>query len=130
MEKQILEKYKQLRGEVDALDQQLKEKKANLEKTIEELHEYLAEKGATKTAVYEGIGSYAIGEPTMYCSVLKDDEDKLFGFLKENGREDLIKPSVHHRSLASFVKELLEDGKEKPEFIKSFYKLTGRFYGQ
>jgi hypothetical protein len=64
----------------------------------------------------------------LYASVDKEYEDELFEFVHSQKRDDLIKPQIHHRSLATFVKECMENGVETPEFIKTYYKPTGRFY--
>lgn len=130
MEKELLKKYVEARMLVDSLDEQLKKAKTILEDSINDLHEDLTERGACKTAVYEGLGSYSMGDPTLYASVDKENEKDLFSFLNSQGREDLIKPSVHHRSLATFIKESIDNGVEIPQFIKTYYKPTGRFYAQ
>lgn len=128
MEKELLEKYAKARQEVDLFDAKLKAAKAELEDAVIKLHDDLSERGATKTAVYEGLGTYSMGEPTLYASCEKEKEEELFAFVRSKDRADLIKPSVHHRSLASFVNEVLESGETIPDFIKTYYKPTGRFY--
>lgn len=128
MEKELLQKYAVARELVDLLDSELKKAKAELEQAINNLHEDLIERGASKTAVYEGLGSYSMGDSTLYASVDKENEQDLFSFLNSQGRADLIKPAVHHRSLATFVKESMENGVQIPQFIKTYYKPTGRFY--
>ena len=127
-EKTLLEKYVEARKRLEALDAQIDEAKDNLEQAQKNLHESLAERQAKKTAVYDGIGSYAIGEPTLYASIDKEYEEELFKLLQTNERGDLIKPTVHHRSLATFIKEYIEEGKEVPSFVKLYYKPTGRLY--
>lgn len=128
MEKELLKRYAEARMLVDSLDDQLKKAKAVLEESINDLHEDLTERGACKTAVYDGLGSYSMGDPTLYASVDKENEQDLFMFVNSQNRADLIKPSIHHRSLATFIKESMENGVTIPQFIKTYYKPKGRFY--
>lgn len=127
-EKYLLQEYIWARTDVDRIEEELKAAKENLDRKQSELHECLIERGATKTAKYEDLGTYAIKEPNLYASCLKENEEALFEFVKSQDRTDLIKPQIHHRSLASFVKELKEDGKEVPDFINVYYKLSGTYY--
>lgn len=127
-EKYLLQEYIWARTDVEKLEEELAQNKEKLDKAQSELHEYLIQQGASKTAKYDGLGSYAIKEPSLYASCLKENEEMLFDFVKSQDRTDLIKPQIHHRSLASFVKELKEEGKEIPEFIKVYYKLSGIYY--
>lgn len=90
------------------------------------LIEYLEDKGAKSTAKYQGIGCVTLVKPRLYAQCNKEHEKKLFAFLKEQHREDLIKTSVHGGSLSSFIKECLGEGLELPEFIKYHLKSTVR----
>lgn len=50
------------------------------------------------------------------------DEEQLFKYLRSIGRDDLLKLTCHHRSLSSFAKEMLDEGKELPDFIEVWFK--------
>lgn len=80
------------------------------------------------TARYEGIGYCKLMKPRLYASYKKENEEDLFGYLKKEGREDLIKPSVHAASLSGFVSELVEAGKPIPEAISFYMKKSIRLY--
>jgi len=88
------------------------------------LVEFMTEKGVKSTAKYEGLGMAILEKPELFARCNKPDQEALFGYLTEIGRGDMIKPSVHHKSLSSFVGEVLEQGGELPEFIQYGFKQT------
>ncbi len=54
------------------------------------------------------------------------DEEALFKWLDENHLSNIKKTTVHHQTLNSTVKELLENGNPLPEGIKIFVKSNVR----
>ena len=50
------------------------------------------------------------------------------GFLKDQNRDDLIKPTVHSASLSSFIGELIAQGTAIPETISFYLKKSIRLY--
>ncbi len=90
------------------------------------LIEFMTDRGIKSTARYEGIGFASLEKPELFARCNKPDMDRLFEFIKSIGREDLIKPSVHHSTLSSFVGEMLEKGDIIPEFIQYGFKQTLR----
>lgn len=64
---------------------------------------------------YETIGLFTIKKPRVTASIVEGQEDILFENLEKLGRGDLVKRNVNRISLASFFKELLEQGKEIPQ---------------
>jgi hypothetical protein len=129
-EKWLLQEYIWARTKVEELDAELIEAKAKLEKAQSELHDCLLERGASKTAVYDDLGSYSIKSPTIIASVKNEFQEQLFEYLKSQDRSDLIKPTVHWKTLSSFVGEVLEEGKSLPEFITVYRKPSGIFYSK
>jgi len=101
---------------------------AEYDKAEGDLIELLESKNATKTAEYEGLGHVTLMKPKLYASVLKENQDRLFLFLRDTGRNDLIKEVVNPQSLSGFVKEVLESGGKLPEFINYYLKSSARFY--
>jgi len=91
-------------------------------------HEFLEANGAVSTAKYEGMGYAQIQKPKLYASCRQENMDRLFDFLKEQKREDLIKTTVMPQTLSSFTKECIEGGVEVPEFISYYLKPTIRLY--
>lgn len=123
-EKELVLEYKLAKDEVEGFEEKLKEAKERFEKAQKILVEELQSKGASKTAKYDGIGTISLMKPSV--GARSENEDVLFGYLREIGRDDLIKPTVHHKTLSSFVKEMLETGKEIPDFIEYWFKPVTR----
>lgn len=68
-----------------------------------------------KFLMIEGIGRVGMSN-RWSCSIL--DKDRGFQWLREQNAGDMIKPSVHAQTLASFAKDRLETyGKEMPDDI-------------
>lgn len=114
-EQELVKNFRVAKETYEDLTEQVKAAKEKMEALRDELVEELMEKGATATAKYEGIGRVNLLKPILGAS--SKDPDKLFEYLKQVGREDLIKPYVHHKTLSTFVKELVDEGKDVPEFI-------------
>ena len=99
------------------------------DKTESELIDLLNAKNATKTAEYEGVGHVTLQKPRVYASVIKENQEKLFAFLRGDvQRSDLIKEVVNPQSLSGFVKDELESGRGVPEFINYYLKAKAQFY--
>jgi hypothetical protein len=106
----------------------LKQAQEEFEQEESRLIEFLEANSAISTAKYEGIGYAQIQKPRLYASCRQEDMDRLFDFLKEQDREDLIKTTVMPQSLSSFTKERIEEGLEVPEFINYYLKPSIRLY--
>lgn len=124
----LVEKFRDAKLKKDEVEKTLEIVTAEYDKAEAELIELLNAKNATKTAEYEGVGHVTLLKPKLYASVLKENQDKLFSFLREFKRDDLIKEVVNSQSLSGFVKETLESGKKIPEFINYYLKPSARFY--
>ena len=123
-ERDLVIELKQAREKLDGLKEATKAAQAEVNKTENALIEALRACDATSTAKYEGVGSFTRLKPRVYASYLKDRESEVFDFLMSQGREDLIKPSVHPQSLSAFVAEKLEAGTPLPEWI-TYYSAEG-----
>ena len=128
LERELVNQYKDVVDKVDSLKAQLDELQGRKEVLQAEIVELLQSEGKDKTARYDDIGSIGMTKPRLFATVKKDDEDKLFSFLKVCYRDDMIKETVHHSSLSSFVNEHIEKGEQLPEFISIYYKPQLRFY--
>lgn len=119
----MLVRVVELSRQEEELDLQLKAVSKELEKAKYALSESMTQREVKSTARYEGIGWATLEKPELYARCNKEDQDKLFTFLKEVKREDLIVPSVHYTRLKSFVKELLNGAKPVvPDFIQYGFK--------
>jgi len=64
----------------------------------------------------------AIRKQTLYVSVDKDKKDEAFRWIEEDcGRGDMIKPSIHNKTLTSFISELLKEGKSIPQGMFNYF---------
>jgi len=127
-ERELLTRFKCARERREEVKAALDQAQEEYEKAESRLIEFLEANGAISTAKYEGIGYAQIQKPRLYASCRQEDMDRLFDFLKDQQREDLIKTTVMPQSLSSFTKECIEDGVEVPEFISYYLKPTVRLY--
>lgn len=127
-ERDLLCRFKCAKQRRDELKDALKKAQEDFEQEESQLIEFLEANSAISTAKYEGIGYAQIQKPRLYASCRQENMDRLFNFLKEQDREDLIKTTVMSQSLSSFTKECIEQGQEIPEFISYYLKPTVRLY--
>lgn len=123
-ERDLVVAYKLAKEEAKRLDDELKEAKKVRDKTESALIELLVANNAEATAKYDGLGYVRLNKPKLYASCNKDNQDKLFLYLHEVSREDLIKEAVPPQTLSVYVSELVEEGKPIPEFISHYFKQT------
>ena len=127
-ERELLYRFKCARERREEMKAALDESQEEYEKAESRLIEFLEANGAVSTAKYEGMGYAQIQKPKLYASCRQENMDRLFDFLKEQKREDLIKTTVMPQTLSSFTKECIEAGVEVPEFISYYLKPTIRLY--
>ena len=127
-ERDLVLRFKSAKEKRDALKEELKQAQEEYEKTEFVLIEFLESISAISTAKYEGIGYVQIQKPRLYASCREENIKALFAFLKEQGREDLIKTTVLPQSLSSFTSECIESGMEIPECITYYLKPSVRLY--
>ena len=122
IELDLVKQLKEKRALYEELDEKTKLAKAEYERVYKELHFYLISAQKDATSEYKGLGKVRVSESEIIASVNKDHEEELHKFLYEIGREDIIRPSIPWRSLATLVKELREEGQEVPEYINVYEK--------
>lgn len=54
----------------------------------------------------------------FYASVLKDNREKLYQWMRENGHGDIISDYVHPQTLTAFAKEMTAKQEPLPDLIK------------
>lgn len=123
-ERELVLEYKLAKDNLESLEDDTKKAKSRFEIAQAKLIEELQSKGASKTAKYDGVGTITLMKPSVGAK--SENEDVLFDYLKQIGRDDLIKPTVHHKTLSSFVKEMLDAGMEIPDFIEYWFKQSTR----
>ena len=121
-ERELLEDVLSARSEVDGLNTQLtlaKEKKEETEKKLIERMD-LTDKKSMKIQTNQGLVG-VVRKENLYVSCKKEDKDGLLVWVDETcGRPDLIKRTIHNKTLESFVKQRLKDGEAVPAFIALF----------
>ena len=127
-ERDLVLRFKNAKEKRDALKEELKQAQEEYEKTEFALIEFLESISAISTAKYEGIGYVQIQKPRLYANCKEENMQTLFVFLKELGREDLIKTTVLPQSLSSFISECIENGLDVPECINYYLKPSVRLY--
>ena len=113
---------KALRTEEEKHSAALKNTKEALEK-----HEYIMrlalERAGLKTATMQDGCSVSCVE-TPRCSVNKAKEDQFFQYLRDKGQGDMIRPYVPPQRISAYFRDLIEEGKEVPEFVSKFVQKT------
>lgn len=124
----LVKSVRDKRAKVAELNDLLKVLKQELNETEYKLIEALTAEGKESSARYEGVGFVSLSKPQLFASYLKENEETVFKFLQDSDRSDLIKPTVHAKSLSSYVSELIENGKEVPAYINYYLKPTLKLY--
>lgn len=127
-EMDLVFKYRYAKELLESKQLQLDEAKKSVENIETELIDLLQAEGKERTAKYEGVGFISLMSPKVYASCLKEKEEELFSYLRSEGREDMIRPTVNARTLSSYTKELMEEGKNVPECISYYMKPSIRLY--
>lgn len=127
-EMDLVFKYRDAKELLESKQLQLDDAKKMVENIETELIDLLQAEGKERTAKYEGVGFISLMSPRVYASCLKDNEEKLFSYLKGIGRDDMIRPTVNARTLSSLIKELIDEGKQVPECVNYYLKPSIRMY--
>ena len=126
-EKELIVEYVQKRKEHEELKQRASEAFNRLSEITQKLVEYMEDTGATSTAKYEGLGRVSLQSPILHAKFDEENRPIVFDFLRKNGMDDVIKETVHHSTLSSFIAGLIKEGKPIPPFISTTYRKTIRF---
>ena len=127
-ERDLVAQFRRAKEKRDNLKDDLKNSQAEYDMTESRLIELLESNSAISTAKYEGLGYAQIQKPRLYASCKEENTERLFDFLREKAREDLIKTTVMPQTLSSFVKECIETGIEIPDYVSYYLKPSIRLY--
>lgn len=125
-EKELVMEYRKAYDELERATKAKKDAENAFNTIKSKLIEDLEARDATATAKYDGYGRISLLKPELFARVDKAEQDNLFSYLHEIGRDDLFRESVHHKTLTSFAIEMSEQGKPLPDFIKLSYKKVAR----
>ena len=127
-ERDLVAQFRRAKEKRDNLKDDLKAAQVEYDMTESRLIELLESNSAISTAKYEGLGYAQIQKPRLYASCKEENMERLFDFLREKAREDLIKTTVMPQTLSSFVKECIETGIEIPDYVSYYLKPSIRLY--
>lgn len=120
-ERELVERFVAAETEVEQLKNQLKEANDRLEKANDDLLKLLDDDDKKSSAKYEGLGHVTKVDGAAQASIEKGRQEEVLQFLKENGREDMIKTTVAAPTLSTYVRECLKNNDPLPPGV-TFYK--------
>lgn len=104
------------------LNKEIAEAQTAYGKAEEAMRMHFERRAVMGTKRYAGFGQVSIDGVDVYPSIPEEDKEKAFQEIEEMGRGEIIKRSIHHSTLESFVNELLDAGAKVPEHVKYFTK--------
>lgn len=123
------EKMETVKDELDKLEatkKELKEKYDRLRFTL--IPDMMRKVGivddSDKGRFTTGSGTLISLRTELHAGYLKQDEGKVFAWLRERDMGDVIKETVHHATFRSLAREFLGEGKPLPEFITQYYETS------
>ena len=120
----MLEEVLDARERVETLKAQLdlaKEDKEKSESKLIEVMDLTGEKSVRLETKY-GI-RLIVRKDKLYVSVKEEDREQLLKWVDEDcGRSDMIKPTIHNKTLESFINQRIKDGEAVPAFVTTFFK--------
>lgn len=126
-EKELMQDYVNARIEKERLDDALESAKERLSEAETRLIKAMEDNGAEATAKYEGLGRFQICKPVLRVNIVEGMENEAFRFLKDNGEGDMIKETIHWKSLASVMSDRVEKNEPLPECFKYYFKQSSKW---
>jgi molybdenum cofactor biosynthesis enzyme MoaA len=122
-EQELLQAVLDARTEVDRIDDLLSAAKQVKEKAVTELVEYMDNRDL-KSFKSATLGITAIRKETLYVSIDKEKHEEAMRWIQEDmGRGDMIKATIHNKTLSSFISDMLKKGEQIPQdLFKWFFK--------
>ena len=114
--RKLVSEYVEHRKKYEEIKATLNEAQEAYKDSAGKLAEFMMQH-ALKTLKYDDLGAVTLKEPIVRPNVLKENEEKLFEFVKSIGRGEVIKASIHPSTLGSLIKSLLSEGQTLPEFV-------------
>jgi hypothetical protein len=124
----LVRKLKEAKDRLDKSEAECKDAQKAFDEIETQLIEVMVAKDETSTSRYEGLGHVTMHTPRLYSSVLVNNQDELFKYLRSIGRGDLIKEQVHSGTLSTFIGECFDKGIVLPKFIGYYWKEKVQFY--
>jgi hypothetical protein len=113
----VLEARKKV-SEYEGFLKDAKEVKTNAEMALVEYMDNRELKSFKSTA----FNCAVVRKATLYVSIAEDKKDEAFRWIEEDmGRNDMIKPSIHNKTLSSFISDLLKKGEKLPQGVFVYF---------
>ncbi len=120
-ETELLQAVLEARQKVAEYDGFLKDAKEVKQKAEGALIEYMDNR-ELKSFKSATLNCLAVRKETLYVSVEKERKVEAFKWIEEDcGRADMIKPSIHNRTLSSFISKLLIKGEKIPQELFTYF---------
>lgn len=126
-EKEMVDQLLQLTNKKELLKEELEYVNEQILLAKEKLTDHLHQQGADRSRTYEGIGFVSLYADTRpRCpDELKPD---FYQWLRDQGRDDLIKENVHWMSLKNFVDETMTAGGDLPDYLELNGQVSVKLY--
>jgi hypothetical protein len=111
--------FRALKDEKEGLEASEKLVNARIKQLETEIIPQLMDENSIDKFTVEGVGTI-FQQVKVYASVKAEFTETFHNWLRENGHDDLIKPTVHPSTLKSFAQEQLEAGEELPEWLTAY----------
>lgn len=89
---------------------------------ITKIPQVMEDEGIQRLSV-EGVGRVSL-TADMHVSVKEGQKESFYEWLRDNGREDLIQPTVNASTLKATVKNMVKQGEEYPEELLNVNPFT------
>jgi hypothetical protein len=120
-EQELLAAVLKARQKVAEIDASLSEAKSEKEKAEITLVEYMDNRDL-KSFKSSTFNCTVIRKETLYASIDKDKKDEALRWIEEDmGRGDMIKPTIHNKTLTSFISDLLKKGEKFPQELFNYF---------
>lgn len=83
----------------------------------DKLAEYLRRRDLQSTRVYNGVGRVSIDGMKVHPSITVDNQEAAFEEIRAMGRGEIIKETIHSKTLESFITELIDNGTAVPAHV-------------
>jgi len=120
-EQELLQAVLEARKVVNGFDNELKAAKEVKAKAEQELIEYMDERDlkSFKSTMFP---CSVTRKETLYVSISADEKEEAMRYIEEDcGRGDIIKRSIHNKTLSSFIGKRLKDAEAVPQELFNYY---------
>lgn len=112
----------ELRSEKARLAREAERVGSELASAEDKLISYLQNNDLQGTKPYAGIGRVEVDGMRVYPSITEVNKESAYQAIKDMGRGEIIKETIHPATLTALVTELIDTGKKVPESIGYFLK--------